>query len=142
MRLPWAHCIAILLSTHQPTPLSQFHQFWRIDLHEVLEYLPILDIIFSLPKRKSNQDNTSCHGATADASGFRLTIKACVFFAPWDSAPRPTYFRSLANRLCTLIAGDHDFEISKIQCYSITTSLCASSSPYLADRPPVLYHIS
>jgi hypothetical protein len=60
MGLPCAHRIASLLSTHQPIPLSDIHQFWRIDYdNEASEYLPILEPILSLPQRKQNQDNTS-----------------------------------------------------------------------------------
>jgi hypothetical protein len=55
-----AHRIASLLSTYQPIPLSDIHQFWRIGLgNEVSEYLPILEPILSLPQRISNQDNIS-----------------------------------------------------------------------------------
>jgi hypothetical protein len=60
MGLPCAHRIAGLLSTYQPIPLSDIHQFWRIGLgNEVSEYLPILDPILSLPQRILSQDNTS-----------------------------------------------------------------------------------
>jgi hypothetical protein len=39
-----------------------------------------------------------------------------------------------------LIAGDPDLEISKIQSCSKPIAIFASSSSYLVDRPPVLYH--
>jgi hypothetical protein len=56
MGLPCAHRIASLLSTYQPIPLSDIHQFWRIGLgNEALEYLPILNpLIPQPPARKSN----------------------------------------------------------------------------------------
>jgi hypothetical protein len=60
MGLPCAHRIASLLSTYQPIPLSDIHQFWRIGLgNEVSEYPPILEPILSLPQRISNQNNIS-----------------------------------------------------------------------------------
>lgn len=60
MGLPCAHRIASLLSTHQPIPLSDIHQFWRIGLgNELSEYLPILDpLIPPPPSRKSNHDTS------------------------------------------------------------------------------------
>jgi hypothetical protein len=67
MGLPCAHRIASLLSTHQPIPLSDIHQFWRIDYdNEVSEYLPILEPILSLPQMISNQDNTYQSNNTSD----------------------------------------------------------------------------
>jgi hypothetical protein len=58
--LLYTHRIASLLSTHQPIPLSDTHQFWRIGLsNEASEYLPILEPILPLPQRISKQDNIS-----------------------------------------------------------------------------------
>jgi hypothetical protein len=60
MGLLCAHRITSLLSTYQPIPLSDIHQFWRIGLdNEVSEYLLILEPILSLPQRISNQNNMS-----------------------------------------------------------------------------------
>jgi hypothetical protein len=40
-----------------------------------------------------------------------------------------------------IIAGDPNLEVSKIQsCSNPSFAILTSSSPYLVDRPPVLYH--
>jgi hypothetical protein len=59
--LPYTHQVASLLSTYQPIPLSDIHQFWRIGLgNEVSEYLPILNPLIPLPPaRKSNHHTKS-----------------------------------------------------------------------------------
>lgn len=66
--LPCAHRIASLLSTYQPIPLSDIHQFWRIGLgNELSEYLPILDPLLPLPSpRKPNQDALYQSNKTSD----------------------------------------------------------------------------
>jgi hypothetical protein len=68
MGLPCAHRIASLLSTHQPIPLSDIHQFWRIGLgNELSEYLPILDPLVPLPPpRKPTQDTLYQSNKTSD----------------------------------------------------------------------------
>jgi histone-lysine N-methyltransferase SETD2 len=60
MGLPCAHRIATLLSQHQPIPLSDVHQFWRLSLgNELSEYLPILDpLVPPPPQRTLNQDTS------------------------------------------------------------------------------------
>jgi hypothetical protein len=66
--LPCAHRIASLLSSHQPIPLSDIHQFWRIGLgNELSEYLPILDpLVPPPPPRKPNQDTSYQSNKTSD----------------------------------------------------------------------------
>lgn len=60
MGLPCAHRIASLLTKHQPIPLSDIHQFWRIGLsNESSMYLPILDPLLPPPTRRSAQENIS-----------------------------------------------------------------------------------
>jgi hypothetical protein len=68
MGLPCAHRIASLLSTQQPIPLSDIHQFWRLGLgNEVSEYLPILNPLLPLlPPRKSTQDTSYQINKTSD----------------------------------------------------------------------------
>jgi hypothetical protein len=66
--LPCAHRIASLLSTQQPIPLSDIHQFWRLSLgNESSEYLPILNpLLPPLPPRKSTQDTSYQNNKTSD----------------------------------------------------------------------------
>jgi len=68
MGLLCAHRIARLLIEHQPIPLSDIHQFWRLGLgNESSEYLPILDPLVPLPPpRKPNQDTSYQRNKTSD----------------------------------------------------------------------------
>ena len=53
---------------------------------------------------------------------------------------KPILIRCLSESLMYIIAGDLNLEISKIQSCSNPITIFASSSPYLVDRSPVLYH--
>jgi hypothetical protein len=68
MGIPCAHRIARLLIEHQPIPLSDIHQFWRLGLgNESSEYLPILDPLAPLPPpRIPNKDTSYQRNKTSD----------------------------------------------------------------------------
>ena len=75
------------------------------------------------------------HGDPCKTLGLYLSVNTIGF------GGKPILIRSLSESLMYIIAGDPNLEISKIQsCSKSHLAILTSSSPYLVDRPPVLYH--
>jgi len=55
MGLPCAHWIYTLLESNKAIPLTDIHPFWKPAFVTESEYLPLLEPLIPLPKRKKRK---------------------------------------------------------------------------------------